>query len=279
MNAPLDRIDAERVFHDRQAAERAKHFTLVRSDLVFRDADYLDHETWIRPAMAKLGDVSGKSILDYGCGHGMAATVLARGGANVSAFDLSPGYVEEAKNRAMSNGVNVRFAVANGERLPYADESFDGIWGSAILHHLDLSIAGPELLRVLTPGGVAVFCEPWDGNRLLALARKWLPYPGKHRTPDEQPLTDGMLDALRVLNVEFEIEPHQWLGMMGRIWRHHRLKQALAKVDRQLFRRFATLRTQCRYVVVTIRKPKVPEKTEGDRLASRVKVFADNPEF
>ena len=246
----IDRLTSERFFHDRQAAGRAKHFAAVRSELIFRDEDYLDHETWIRPAIARLGDLHGKSILDFGCGHGMASTVFARNGANVTAFDLSPGYVKEAKERAEANGVRVRFVVADGERLPFADESFDAIWGSAILHHLDLTVAGRELQRVLKPGGVAIFCEPWGGNPFLNFARKYLPYPGKHRTPDEQPLTRAMLTPLHSIFPKLIVEPHQFLGMIGRVWRNQRLANGLARVDHGLYRRMPSLGEWSRYVVV-----------------------------
>src|SRR5262249_25493392 len=180
----MDRLRSEQHFHDRQARERA---SAVR--LRFDDADYLDHETWIRPAFAQLGEVRGLPVLDYGCGHGMAAVVLARAGAHVTAFDLSSGYVEEARARARANGVHVELVQADGERLPFADGAFDRIWGCAVLHHLEVRTAGRELRRVLRPDGRAVMCEPWGGNPLLQLARERLPYPGKHRTADERPLT------------------------------------------------------------------------------------------
>ena len=100
-----DRLHTEQQFHDAQAAERAETFRAGRADLRFADAAYLDHETWVRPAFARLGGVRGKAVLDYGCGHGMAAVVLARAGAAVTGFDLSPGYVAEAAERARANGV------------------------------------------------------------------------------------------------------------------------------------------------------------------------------
>ena len=78
-----DRLAAEQQFHNAQAAGRAGRFADV-ARLRFRDADYLDHETWIRPAMEMLGDVRGKDVLDHGCGHGMASVVLARRGARVT---------------------------------------------------------------------------------------------------------------------------------------------------------------------------------------------------
>src|SRR4051794_26618513 len=162
---------AEKEFHDQQARRRAVRRTPDR--LRFDDGSYLDHETWIRPAMAQLGEVRGRRLLDFGCGHGMAAVVLARAGARVTAFDLSPGYAAEAKDRAAANGVRAAVVVADGEHLPFADGSFDAVWGSAILHHLDLPIAARELHRVLRPSGVAVFCEPWGGNPLLGFARRY----------------------------------------------------------------------------------------------------------
>ncbi|HEV3023511.1 MAG TPA: methyltransferase domain-containing protein, partial [Pirellulales bacterium] len=110
-----DRRHAEQQFHDCQADDRAASFRSGRADLRFADTDYLDHETWIRPAFDQLGDIRGKRVLDYGCGHGMAAVVLSRRGAEVTAFDLSPGYVREAAERAVANGVRVICRVADGE--------------------------------------------------------------------------------------------------------------------------------------------------------------------
>ena len=182
-----DRLDYEIAFHDRQAGQRAVTFLNRPHHFQFVDEAYLDHETWIRPAMDQLGDLQGLRVLDFGCGHGMAAVVLARRGARVTAFDLSWGYLSEARQRARANEVDINFVQANGECLPFADGAFDRVWGNAVLHHLNLQTAGPELFRILTPGGIAVFAEPWGGNPVLNWARHRLPYPGKERTPDERP--------------------------------------------------------------------------------------------
>jgi SAM-dependent methyltransferase len=252
MTTTADRLASEQLFHDRQAADRAATFRRDPAGLVFADDDYLSHETWVRPAFEKLGDLRGKHVLDYGCGHGMAAVVLARRGAAVTAFDLSPGYVREAEDRAAANGVSVRFAVADGERLPFADRSFDAVWGSAILHHLDLARAGAELRRVLAPGGVAVFCEPWGGNPLLEFARRRLPYPGKHRTPDERPLTGKDLLPLREHFPALRVDGFQLFGMVRRVWRGPRLGACLDALDGRLLRSVPGLGNWCRYVVLTL---------------------------
>ena len=113
-------------------------------------------------------------MLDLGCGHGMATVVLARRGADVTACDLSLGYLREARARAAANRVAARWVLGDGQRLPFADAAFDRIWGSAILHHLDLRRAGPELRRVLRPGGAIAFCgEPSRrGDRLAAYPKR-----------------------------------------------------------------------------------------------------------
>jgi SAM-dependent methyltransferase len=247
-----DRLLSERLFHDRQAADRAETFRAGRAELRFADDAYLGHETWIRPAFAHLGELRGKRVLDYGCGHGMAAVVLARGGASVTAFDLSPGYVAEAEERARANGVAIRFAVADGEHLPFADASFDAVWGNAILHHLDLARAGAELRRVLKPGGVAVFCEPWGGNPLLAFARRRLPYPGKERTPDERPLSAKDLAPLRQCFPDLRLEGYQLFGMVRRAWKNRSVVAALDALDARLLHWQPALKNWCRYMVLTL---------------------------
>ena len=249
-----DRLVSEQRFHDRQADDRAVRFADL-SRLRFLDTAYLDHEPWIRPAFERLGSVEGKRVLDYGCGHGMASVVLARRGAIVTGFDLSGGYVEEARRRAAANEVEVSFVQADAETLPFEDASFDAVWGCAILHHLDLQKAGRELCRVLKPGGNAVFCEPWGGNPVLEFGRRHLPYPGKHRTPDEKPLRAADLDPLREVFPSLEVRGVQLVGMVRRLFsRESKAGGALDRIDTALLRQFPRLENWCRYVVLTMRR-------------------------
>jgi SAM-dependent methyltransferase len=252
MLAP-DRLKNEQAFHDRQAQERSAHFGGPAS-LVFADDSYLDHETWVRPAFDKLGDIRDMPVLDFGCGHGMAAVVLARRGARVTAFDLSHGYLNEARHRTHANGVAVDFVKADGERLPFADHSFQAIWGCAILHHLDLKKTGAELGRVLKQNGIAVFCEPWGENPLLNWARKRLPYPGKERTPDEQPLVQSQVNVLHGSFPHVRVQGFQLFSMARRIFGQGRLSAGLDWCDRQLLMRVPRLQHYCRYVVISLQK-------------------------
>lgn len=246
----MDRLHEEIVFHDHQAQERAQR--LSATDLCFRDEDYLDHESWIRPAFAQLGEVRGLQVLDLGCGHGMAAVVLSRLGAKVTATDLSVGYLGEVSRRALVNAVDLAVVQADAERLPFADASFDRIWGNAILHHLDLPRAARELFRVLRPGGWAVCCEPWGENLLLEWARRRLPYPGKARTRDERPLREDQVSLLRGVFPSLEIQGHQLLSMARRVIGPGRVYQGLSWCDAQLLTHLPGLTRFCRYVVLKL---------------------------
>jgi SAM-dependent methyltransferase len=252
----MSRLLAEQAFHDRQAERR--RLALSRDDLRFTDDAYLDHETWLRSALARLGDVRGKQVLDLGCGHGMAAVVLARSGAIVTGLELSAGYLAEARARAEANDVRITWVQGDAEHLPFASASFDAIWGHAILHHLDIAVAAAEVERVLRPGGRAVFCEPWGGNPLLRWARNRLAYTGKERTPDEAPLRSNCLPILRRRFPRLEWEGHQLTGMLRRVCGDNVLTRGLGAVDRFCLRALPPLRHWCRYVVLTLPRDAEP---------------------
>jgi len=199
------RIERERRFHDAEAANRAMTFAQEPRRLRIKNAEYLDHALWIRPAFDLLGDVAGKRLLDFGCGHGMAAVVLARRGAMVAACDLSEGYIAEARQRSLANESLIQFTVADGHVLPFADASFDLIWGHAILHHLEIEAAAQEIRRVMAPGGRAVFCEPWAGNPAVNLLRRW-----RRHTDDERVLNRQSIHTLRQIFGSVDLRTFQW---------------------------------------------------------------------
>jgi SAM-dependent methyltransferase len=79
-----------------------------------------------------------------------------------SVTDLSPGMVQVALRNAEHLGLDVDGRVADAERIPYDDDTFDLVVGHAVLHHIpDVPAAFREVLRVLKPGGRFVFAgEP-----------------------------------------------------------------------------------------------------------------------
>jgi SAM-dependent methyltransferase len=106
-----------------------------------------------RPAMLRLaGDVSGRRVLDAGCGSGPLSAALCAKGATVTGFDVSAAMVDLARQRL---GEDADLHVADlGAPLPFADAEFDDVTASLVLHYLE-DWAGPlaELHRVLKPHG------------------------------------------------------------------------------------------------------------------------------
>ena len=138
-----------------------------------------------------LGDVKGKTILEYGCGDGLNTVILANRGARVIALDISAELLGIARHRLKENGCDgVELLLGSAHSLPLKDESVDVVFGMAILHHLELKLASSEIQRVLKRGGRGIFKEPVRNSKVLTRVRQLFP-----RRADvseyERPLTDA----------------------------------------------------------------------------------------
>jgi len=148
-------------------------------------------------AYALLGDVTGKTILDFGCGSGENALLLARRGARVIGVDISTALLTLASRRLALNGLGdaAEFMVGSAHDLPLPDNSVDVVLGIAILHHLDLAAAAREVRRVLKPGGLAIFQEPVRDSAVVRTIRRMIPYTAPDVSPFERPLTTPELQS------------------------------------------------------------------------------------
>ena len=100
----------------------------------------------------------GRSVLEVGCGAGVDLARFAKGGAVVCGVDLTESAIALARANFSQQGLAGRFEVADGERLPFADNTFDLVYAHGVVQYT----ASPETLvsecyRVLKPGGQAVF--------------------------------------------------------------------------------------------------------------------------
>jgi SAM-dependent methyltransferase len=144
-----------------------------------------------------LGDVRGKTVLDYGCGAGENSVLIASHGAEkVFGIDISPELVELGEKRLGLHGFaeNAELRVGSAHELPFADESIDVVFGMAILHHLDLQLSSDEVFRVLKKGGRAIFLEPVRNSKFVKFVRNLIPYQSPDVSPFERPLTDAELE-------------------------------------------------------------------------------------
>lgn len=155
-------------------------------------------------------DLRGKRVLIVGCGFGADALRLAKLGASVHAFDLSPDSLEIARALAQREGLDIRFDEMPAEALKYEANFFDCIIARDILHHLDIPRAMAEVIRVAKPGALFVVDEIYshsitDRVRHSAVVEKVL-YPRLQRfiygtdrpyiTEDERKLSEVDIKAI-----------------------------------------------------------------------------------
>jgi ubiquinone/menaquinone biosynthesis C-methylase UbiE len=94
-------------------------------------------------------DVRGAKILVVCAGSGMDAEYLARAGGHVVAVDISAGAAGRVAERSRRFGIEITPVVADAERLPFANDSFDVAYVHDGLHHLGNPFrALDELARV-----------------------------------------------------------------------------------------------------------------------------------
>jgi ubiquinone/menaquinone biosynthesis C-methylase UbiE len=115
--------------------------------------------------------------LEIGSGTGYFSLNLVQLGVieKLTATDISPGMLRRLADTAEELGLEVKTVRTEAEVLPFADESFDLVFGHAVLHHIpDLDKAFAEFRRVLRPGGAIAFAgEPSRyGDRLAALPKR-----------------------------------------------------------------------------------------------------------
>src|SRR2546423_3962813 len=114
--------------------------------------------------------------LEIGSGTGYFSLNLLQIGliGRLVATDISPGMLGELAATAKRLGLDLETAATDAERLPFQDQSFDLVFGHAVLHHLPaLPAALAEFRRVLRPGGTLAFCgEPSRYGDLLAALPK-----------------------------------------------------------------------------------------------------------
>lgn len=167
-------------------------------------------------------NLKGKNVLVVGCGFGEDALILAKAGANVKAFDLSPESIDIARINAANENLNIEFKQMVAEKLDYEDNTFDIVVARDILHHVEIPLAYSEILRVSRSGAFICINEVYSHSvthkiRYSDFVDKWL-YPkmaefiyrgrNPYITEDEEKLTEKEVNVLTESMGEVEIKKY-----------------------------------------------------------------------
>lgn len=123
----------------------------VAADILAGQTELSSHQRQL------LGDVTGKRILDLGCGDGFELLELARSGAEVVGVDNSPAQLAAARRAADTLGVSCQLVLADLLRLP--EELLRGEFDICFSSHVtawigDLDRWFEGVYRTLRPGGI-----------------------------------------------------------------------------------------------------------------------------
>jgi SAM-dependent methyltransferase len=110
-----------------------------------------------------------RRILEIGCGNGWNMSRFAQGGRMAFGLDTAPERVELAR-------VHGPALLADGLRLPFANDSLDMVYIQHVLHHIgDVDRALAEVRRCLRPGGVLFLVETVEDNPIIRWGRRLYP--------------------------------------------------------------------------------------------------------
>ncbi len=212
--------------------------------------------------LEKLGDLTGRKVLELGCGAGEASIYLAKKGADVTATDLSGGMLKVVERLAKKHDVSVKTHKTDADQIDFPDGTFDIVYAANLLHHVDIGKTLDEACRVLKPGGIFCSWDPIAHNPAINVYRR---IATEVRTEDEHPLRmkDLKLFSKHFSKVEYatfwfftlwifirfyfieRVDPNKERYWKKIITEHQKLEpryNRLERLDRRFFRLFPFLR-------------------------------------
>jgi ubiquinone/menaquinone biosynthesis C-methylase UbiE len=141
--------------------------------------------------------LTGKSVLDAGCGEGYLSRRFACSGAGtIKGIDGSDDLIEAARSAATESGLDIDYHVGSVDNLPFENNSFDIVACNHLLNDLeDIETPFGEFNRVIR-----------DGGRLVILMLHPCFYsPHAERTPADKPLSPSEYFKIRTIEQHFRV--------------------------------------------------------------------------
>ena len=173
--------------------------------------------------------------------------------ASLNCINISEVELQKGIDSAFKSRVNPQFLLMDAHKLQFEDESFDFVFGGAILHHLNMVTVLNEIHRVLKPNGKILFVEPLDMNPVGKIVRS---LTKKARTSDEQPIrVCDILEIKKHFETQFFYEEFLSVpfGVLSRIFfkdGSNGLMQFAFTADQFLDRNFEWIRNWFRHVLI-----------------------------
>lgn len=119
--------------------------------------------------------LTGKHLLEVGCGMGYDSLEFLKRNVRVTAIDLTPKAVEFTRRHFELAGVKAEdVRTANALDLPFQAETFDAVWSNGVLHATgDTNRAVAEVRRVLKDGGRAIISHFYRKPSWMYLLHRW----------------------------------------------------------------------------------------------------------
>jgi SAM-dependent methyltransferase len=132
------------------------------------------------PRLVAFDGYRGKRVLEVGCGAGTDLVRFARGGAIVTGVDLSASAIALARQNFAIQGLTADLREADGEQLPFADETFDLVYAHGVVQYTanDRRLV-EECHRVLKTGEIAIF-QAYNRISWLNALSKLMKVPLEH---------------------------------------------------------------------------------------------------
>ena len=108
--------------------------------------------------------LEGRQVLDVGCGGGLRAEALTRGGARVTGIDLAPGMIEVARLHAAEVGLDIDYRTQDADALRASGVTFEVVTCMEMLEHVPDPAAKVASLPALTRPGGTLFVSTLNRN-------------------------------------------------------------------------------------------------------------------
>ena len=177
-------------------------------------------------------------ILDYGCGIVQSLKEVMRfNPKKITGIDISEVSIQKARSATQDLDSKVELMVDNCEQTKFKNDRFDIVYGTGILHHLNMSLCLDEIHRVLKPGGKFLFVEPLGTNPLINLYRKLTP---NSRSEDEHPFIKEDFDLIQTKFKKTKVKYYGFLTLFFfpfyRSPKNSNVFKLLKTIDQFLFR-------------------------------------------